>query len=116
LLQGRNLGARGAAIARLRTEVARLPGVAAALGSTALKHGVFVTRDGSAARFVVVLRPEALDARAIDVLRRVREQMPVLKRRAGLADARISYAGDTAIADEAVRSVRGDALRVGLVV
>jgi len=116
ILQGRGLDRRGAEVARLRSAVARVPGVAFALGSTALEHGVFVTRDGRAARFLVVLRSEALDARAIDTLRTVRDRMPALQQATGLADTRISYAGDTALADETVGSIRGDAVRVGLVV
>ena len=50
------------------------------------------------------------------MLRRLRERMPSLLRRAKLADARVAYAGDTPLVDETVTSIRGDALRVGLVV
>jgi RND superfamily putative drug exporter len=116
LLDGHGLGRRGAAIAALRAEIAHVPGVAFALGSGAFRRGLFVSKDGRTARFLVVLRPEALDARAIDVLRRLRDRMPELLRRAGLADAQASFTGDTALAEETVTSIRGDAVRVGLVV
>jgi RND superfamily putative drug exporter len=116
LLDGRDLGQKEQAIAALRAEVARVPGVAFALARADLPRGIFVSRDGRTARFLVVLRPEALDARAIDVLRRLRARMPQLLRRAGLADAKASFTGDTALAEETVTSIRGDAVRVGLVV
>jgi RND superfamily putative drug exporter len=116
LLDGRNLGRKDAAIAKLRAEVSHVPGVAFALGSGAFRRGVFVSKDGRTARFLVVLQPEALDARAIDVLRRLRDRMPALLRRAGLPSAKASFTGDTALAEETVTSIRGDAVRVGLVV
>ena len=116
LVDGHDLGRKDAAIAALRAEVSRQPGVAFALASGALGRGIFVSKDGRTARFLVVLRPEALDARAIDVLRRLRDRMPDLLRRAGLPGARASFTGDTAIAEETVASIRGDAVRVGLVV
>jgi putative drug exporter of the RND superfamily len=116
LLDGHDLGRKDAAIAALRAEVSHVPGVALALGSGAFERGVFVSKDGRTARFLVVLRPEALDARAIDVLRRLRDRTPELLRRAGLPNARASYTGDTALAEETITSIRGDAVRVGLVV
>jgi RND superfamily putative drug exporter len=116
LLDGHDLNRKSEAIAKLRTEVSHVPGVALALANTALPRGVFVSKDGRAARFLVVLRPEALDARAIDVLRHLRGRMPELLRRAGLGDAKASFTGDTAIAEETVSSIRGDAVRVALVV
>jgi RND superfamily putative drug exporter len=116
LLDGHDLGRKDAAIARLRAEVSHVPGVAFALGSGAFRPGIFVSKNGRTARFLVVLRPEALDARAIEVLRRLRGRMPDLLRRAGLPDAKASFTGDTALAEETVSSVRTDAIRVGLVV
>jgi RND superfamily putative drug exporter len=116
LLTGTGLDRRTAAVARLRREAAQVPGVAFALGSTTFRKSLFVARDGRTARFLVVLRPEALDGRAIDVLRRLRSEMPALLQRAGLGNVHAEYAGDTAIADETVRSIRGDGVRVGVVV
>jgi putative drug exporter of the RND superfamily len=116
VLQGRNLASRTEAIARLRREVARVRGVSAVLGPTSFRKSLFVSRDGRAARFLVVLQPEALDAHAIDVVRRLRARLPDDLRAAGLGDVRAELAGDTAIADETVRSIRGDAVRVGIVV
>jgi RND superfamily putative drug exporter len=116
LLDAPRLASRPAAVARLRREVARVPGVSAALGSAAWGRRVFLARNGHTARFLVVFRPEALDARAIAILRRLEGRMPELLRRAGLAGAQVSYTGDTVLADETVRSIRGDAVRVGLVV
>lgn len=116
LLEGHDLRRKDREIARLRTEISHVPGVAFALASGAFRPGIFVSKDGRAARFLVVLRPEALDARAIDVLRRLRGRMPGLLRRAGLQGAKASFTGDTALAEETVTSIRSDAIRVGLVV
>jgi RND superfamily putative drug exporter len=116
LVEASGLARRQAAVARLERGIAAVPGIAAVLGSATRPAGLFVSKTGTAARFLVVLRPEALDAKAIDVLRRLRGRMPDLLRRSRLTGARVSYAGDTALADETVRSIRGDGVRVGLVV
>jgi RND superfamily putative drug exporter len=99
--------------------VAREPGVARVLGpghGPRLAVPLFVARSGTNARFLAVLQSEPLDARAIAALRRLRDDMPELRRRAGLGDATISYAGDTALADDTVSAVRRDSVRVGLAV
>jgi putative drug exporter of the RND superfamily len=116
LLDAPHLVSRRAQIARLRRQIASTPGVAAVLGSARFPRNVFAAPGGSTMRLLVVLRPEALDARAIDVLRRLRGRMPDLLRNAGLSGTHVAYAGDTALADETVRSVRTDAIRVGFVV
>ena len=116
LLSGQGLGRKDADIARLRREISHIPGVAFALGSGRFRPGIFVSKDGRTARFLVVLQPEALDARAIAVLRRLRSRMPALLRQAGLGGTTAAFTGDTALAEETVTSIRGDAVRVGLVV
>jgi RND superfamily putative drug exporter len=68
------------------------------------------------ARFLVVLRKEPLDAKAIAILHRVEARMPDLLRRAQLGGVRVSYAGNTALASDTVHAVRKDGIRVSVVV
>ncbi|HVU77630.1 MAG TPA: MMPL family transporter [Gaiellaceae bacterium] len=115
LLQGGALRARTAALTRLEHGVRQVPGVAAVLGPGTSRQ-LFVSRDGHSARFLAVLDEEALDGKAITILRRVQKAMPELLRRNGLSGTRVSYAGDTALAADTVRAIRSDGVRVGLVV
>jgi RND superfamily putative drug exporter len=77
---------------------------------------VFVARDGRAARYAVVLDQEPLGSRAIDVLERIQSRVPGLLDHAGLGGVQVSYAGDTALAQETVATVRSDGFRVGAAV
>ena len=53
---------------------------------------------------------------AIATFDRLRARVPALLARSGLAGARVSYAGDTALAQETVTAVRDDGFRVGAAV
>ena len=77
---------------------------------------VFVARDGGAARYFVAFDEEPLDAKAIDRLERLQQRMPELLVRRGLGAAHVSYAGDTALAQETVSAIRRDGIRVGIAV
>jgi RND superfamily putative drug exporter len=106
-------------LVRLQRELAAEPGVAFVLGPREQPRRdlpLFVSRDRSAARYLIVLGQEPLDAKAVSELHRVRDDAPSLAARAGLGDARLSFAGDTALAGETVSTVRGDGLRVGAAV
>jgi RND superfamily putative drug exporter len=119
LVEARGLGSRPAALARLQREIASTRGVARVVGpgnQPSRSLPVFVSRTGDAARYAVVIDQEALDAKAIDVLRRIQDRMPALLGNAGLASAHVSYAGDTALAQETVHAIRRDGVRVGLAV
>ncbi len=106
-------------LVRLERELERTKGVAFVLGPREqLRQNlpVFVSNDHSAARYLVVLDQEPLDAKAISRFRQLRGAAPALAARAGLGRARLSFAGDTALASETVSAVRTDGLRVGAAV
>ncbi|MBA3842461.1 MAG: MMPL family transporter [Actinobacteria bacterium] len=119
LVEAQGLGTHRAALARLQREIASTRGIARVVGPGDQPSGslpVFVSRPGDAARYAVVIDQEALDAKAIDVLRRLQDRMPALLRNAGLVGAHVSYAGDTALAQDTVHAIRRDGVRVGLAV
>jgi RND superfamily putative drug exporter len=132
-------------LGRLQTELEHVPGVAGVLGPAPpasvashagssgipglsggslngltlgpqLARGVIVSKDGSAARLVVILSNDPLGPSGIDTLRNVETAMPGLLRRAGLSGVRASYAGDTALVDDAIRMTLSDLVRVAIAV
>jgi RND superfamily putative drug exporter len=118
LLEAPRLGR--AELAALQQALRTVPHVAEVVGPAdvprRLPRPVFVAPNGRAARYAVVFDQEPLDATAIHDLRRLQHAMPSLLQRAGLEGARVSYAGDTALAEETVDAIRSDALRVGVAV
>ena len=118
LVEGDRVTSQRAALARMERALEAVDGVAAVVGPgdqlLPVELGIFLSRDGGAARYLVVLDDEPLGATAVDTLRGIREQMPRLTRDAGLADATVSLAGDTAIAETVVSSTRADLGRIAL--
>ena len=94
------------------------PGVAATIGpaSPAARAvpGLVFSGKAPAARYLVVLDDEPHGGPAIDTVDRLRSRMPSLLDRAGLPDARVSFAGDTALAAETVDTITHDLARIGL--
>ena len=119
LLEG-NVGGRRPALARFEQGLRAIPGVAEVIGPREQPGRrdlpLFVARDGRAARYAVVLDEEPLGSKAIDVLDRIQAHVSVLLRRSGLGGVRAGYAGDTALAQETVATVRSDGYRVGAAV
>jgi RND superfamily putative drug exporter len=119
LLEG-PVGSRRAALARFQRGLRAIPGVADVLGPdnqpARRDLPVFVTRSGNAARFAVVLANEPLGSRAIADLDRIRNRVPALLARSHLGGVRASYAGDTALAEETITTMRSDGIRVGIAV
>ena len=107
-------------LAQLESEVGRQPGVAGVLGPreqpTPPRFGVFLAPGGNAARIVVAFGDDPLGAAGIRDLQRLQHSMPKLAAAAGLGSARISFAGDTALADETVTAIHSDIVRVSAVV
>jgi putative drug exporter of the RND superfamily len=107
-------------LAELESEVGRQPGVAGVLGPreqpTPPRFGVFLAPGGNAARIVVVFRDDPLGAAGIHDLQRLERAMPKLAGTAGVASAHISFAGDTALADDTVTAIHRDIVRVSAVV
>ena len=96
----------------------RQPGVADVLGPGDAppigEFNVLLARSGDAARFLVVLDSEPLEAAAINSVESLRQRMPALLGVAGLRDARVSLAGDTALAEGIVRETSGDLVRISI--
>jgi len=118
LLEGEGLAAQARPLARLGELIGQQPGVAAVLGPgklpVDLPGGVFVSEDGAAARFVVVLEQEPLGSAAMETLATLRRAAPSLLREAGVDLSSFRLAGDTAVAEETVSQLERDFLRVGL--
>jgi RND superfamily putative drug exporter len=119
VLEGRDMQAQRAQLVRLESLVARRPGVAGVVGPREQPFGgtgAAYSRDGNAARLVVILDHDPLSADAIDDLTGLRSSMPGLTRRAGLNGVQARYSGDTAIAAETVTTFGHDLVRIfGLV-
>jgi putative drug exporter of the RND superfamily len=119
LLQANDLSSRRPELVRLQASLARQQGVAGVAGianqPTAIQRPLFVNKAGDAARFALILRDDPLSTHAIHTLRRLEDRMPVLLRDAGLSNVQSGFAGDTALADAAVRAIHADIVRVAVV-
>ncbi|MBA8794075.1 RND superfamily putative drug exporter [Friedmanniella endophytica] len=104
LVEGTNLTGRRTALAALERKLSAQPGVSRVIGPadlpTAKARGLVLTPDGRAARYVVVFDSDPLASRAITDARLLRDRLPTLSARAGLADTQLSLTGQTLIADE----------------
>jgi putative drug exporter of the RND superfamily len=145
VLRGSGFDSRLQQLGTLQAEVERLPGVAGVLGPGVPSsvrsrigaagaggqagdligtltlgpdqaRGLIVSDDGSTARMVVILREDPLGPSGIDILRNVEAAMPGMLRRAGLGGVQALYAGDTALADDAIRMTLSDLVRVAIAV
>ncbi len=119
LLEQPGIAQRPDALARLQGLYAREPGVAAVLGPAQTGAdapvGVVTSRDGGAARMVLVLRDEPTGSDAIATIRRLERRTPQLLTQAGLArGVRVSYAGESALSAETVDALVRDLRRVVL--
>jgi putative drug exporter of the RND superfamily len=94
---------------RLTALVARQPGVAGAIGPGTLPSriapGAF--EHGTAARLVVILDRDPLGSSGLERLGTLERRMPELLRRAGLSGVTAGFAGDSALAHEAVDQTAG---------
>jgi RND superfamily putative drug exporter len=103
---------RAQALARLRRELAAQPGVAGVIGPGRPvlpgRYGVFVTPDGRAARYAVILDRDPLSAGAIDRIETLESRLPALVQRARVGAAHAGLAGDTALIGETIRRTNRD--------
>jgi RND superfamily putative drug exporter len=110
---------RSAALVALQRQLQHERGVAVVLGPSQspgppLQRFV-VARGGGAVRYAVLLDDEPTGANAIATITRLQDRMPAMLRRAGLpANARVSFAGETALAKETVDAMVGDLRRVAV--
>ena len=108
--------ARRSDLARLQRLLTRQPGVAAVIGPasnpTGLELGGVLAGNRSAARYVIVLKADPLGAGAVERIRRLRASVGPLLQQSGLARARASFAGDTALSQETIDGTVDDMARV----
>ena len=101
----------------LQRALAAEPGVAAAIGPASRAGrripGLVVADDPPAARILLLLDREPQGGPATDIVEGLRERLPALARDAGL-DATIRIAGDTALAEETVKTITHDLIRIGI--
>ncbi|TQN41216.1 RND superfamily putative drug exporter [Blastococcus colisei] len=104
LVEGAGVAQQRAALERFQESLADQPGVAEVLGPTqnplSDEYGIVFSRDGDAARFVVILDSDPLGATAIGDLQRIQDRLDVLLAEAGVAGATAGVAGQTAVASE----------------
>jgi putative drug exporter of the RND superfamily len=110
---------RGALVG-LQQALAQQPGVAGVLGPREqipqIPENLFVSADGNAARFVVILDDDPLSAPAINAFQDLEDRVPGLLSEAGLEEAEAGLTGQTALASQTVEAVVGSSARVGAVV
>ena len=121
LLEGDNLLARRPDLVRLQSLIGAVPGVSAVLGPAQLPAdartlGLAISKDGRAARYVVILRDDPLSGVGVGDVARLEERMPALVRQVGLTGVRASFAGDTALVRETIQRTISDLIRIGLVI
>jgi RND superfamily putative drug exporter len=116
LVEGAGLDGQLEALDRFQERLRTQPGVAGVIGPTedlgALGQGLLLLEGGEAARYYLILSDDPLGGKAIQTLRSIRDGMPQLLQASGLSGARISIAGDTALAMEAVDTTFRDLVKV----
>ena len=105
-------------LVRLQRSLDDEPGVAASIGpaTPAAREipGLVLAGEADAARYLIVLDQEPVGGPAIDAVEALRERLPALVEAAGLADANVRLAGDTALAGETVETIKHDLVRIGI--
>jgi RND superfamily putative drug exporter len=116
LIEGTEVTGQRVALGRLGQLLEQRQGVAGVLGPgdqlLPVELGLVLSRDGDAARYLIVLDDQPLGADAVDTVSELRGDLPELLRTVGLPDARASMAGDTAIAEGVVAGTVADLKRI----
>jgi RND superfamily putative drug exporter len=119
VLRGPGIARRKASLHRFARALAHQKEAGAVFGAglTPLpkKYQVaFMARSGDAVRYFVALRHHPYSSAGIDDLSSLESEVPSLLAAAGLRNATVLYAGDTALAKATTHRVYGDLIRVGL--
>ena len=105
------------ALERFGDELADRPSIAGVIGPGSpierLQPSLVRSDRAAAARYLVVLDEDPLGGPGIAALRRLESDLPRLAQEAGLS-ARVSVAGDTALAAETVDAMKHDLVRIGI--
>jgi RND superfamily putative drug exporter len=105
MLEEPGIGERQQQLAALQLALGERDGVAEVVGpvvETASSHpyGVLISKDGNAARYVLVLGADPDGAEGTRILSDLEDEMPGLLEEAGLGSAQVGMTGDTSIAAE----------------
>ena len=105
-------------LVRLQRALDDEPGVAASIGpaTPAAREipGLVFAGDADAARFLILLDDNPVGGPAIESVEALRDRLPDLVEEAGLAEAQVRLAGDTALAGETVETIKSDLVRIGI--
>ena len=116
LVESPGIVGRRTALLDLQRDIGELPGVALVVGPAQqpldAQLGAVYSRTRNAVRYLIVFDADPLGAGAIRRLRVLRSRIDGLTASAGLPGARVSIAGDTALAEETVRLTGEDLRRV----
>jgi RND superfamily putative drug exporter len=119
LVEGPGITTEREALDALQAAISDQPGVARVLGPAQNplpeEYGVVLSRDGTAARYIVVFPGDPLGGESIEDLESLSAELPALADAAGLHDAAISVTGQTAIAAELAAITRQNLLITVLV-
>ena len=114
LVEGPNITTQREALDAMQAAIADQPGVARVLGPAQNplpeEYGVVLSRDGTAARYIVVFAGDPLGGESIEDLESLSAELPALADAAGLHDVTISVTGQTAIAAELAAITRQNLL------
>lgn len=104
VIEGPGVGSDPQGLAALREKIEAEPGIASVVGPTerlgAAPPGVFVAKDGSAARYLVVLEADPDGPVAPEILSRLEGRLPTLIEQSGLQKASFGVTGDTSVGHE----------------
>ena len=120
LVESEGLADRTDELARLEDELGQVRGVAGVIGPREqppeAPQNVLVSEDGNAARIAVIMDAPPLDSEAIRIHQELDDRLPELLRAAGLPEAEVAIAGQTALASDTVEAIVDSAALVGAVV
>jgi RND superfamily putative drug exporter len=116
VVEDEGIATKRSQLAALQAQLARQPGVAGAIGPEQElprgSFGAFVSREGDAARYALVLDSDPDGAGAIATVGDLETRLPTLLTRSGLQGAATGVTGDTSIAAELNEDTREALVRV----
>jgi len=118
LIEGKGVTSQIDGLTRLQRLIQAQPGVTGIIGPaqnfTQRELGAVMAPSGDAARMLLILDSDPLDARAIDAMTNLRGRMPEMVNLSGLTGVTVSLAGDTALAEGLVSSTGTDLIRIAV--
>ena len=118
LLEGEEVASQFDALVEIQRKIEMQPGVAAVVGPslnlTRRQLGVFLSDGDDAARMLVVMSQDPLEAVAIQNLALLEKNFASLVEGTALEDATVSFAGDTALASGLISTTSSDLRRIAL--